>query len=261
MSLKAKVVILAGGRGTRLAEETESKPKPMVEIGDRPILWHIMKIYAARGFTEFCVALGYKGHLIKRYFLDEVHLTGDLTIRTADGHVNSRRNAEENWTIHLRDTGMETSTGGRLKRLAPLLRDGTFLLTYGDGVADVPVNDVLAFHKSHGRLATITAVRPPARFGGVVFEGDMVKEFIEKPQIGEGWSNGGFIVFEPAVLDMITGDSASLESQLLEELAQRQQLAAYRHEGFWQCMDTIRDRHLLQSLWDSGSPPWKIWQP
>jgi glucose-1-phosphate cytidylyltransferase len=260
MALKAKVVILAGGRGTRLAEETESKPKPMVEIGDRPILWHIMKIYAACGFTEFCVALGYKGHLIKRYFLDEVHLTGDLTIRTADGHVNSRRSAEENWTIHLRDTGMETSTGGRLKRLAPLLRDGTFLLTYGDGVADVPVNDVLAFHKIHGRLATITAVRPPARFGGVVFEGDMVKEFIEKPQIGEGWINGGFIVFEPAVLDMITGDSASLESQLLEELAQRQQLAAYRHEGFWQCMDTIRDRHLLQSLWDSGNPPWKIWQ-
>jgi glucose-1-phosphate cytidylyltransferase len=260
MSLRPKVVILGGGRGTRLAEETESKPKPMVEIGDRPILWHIMKIYAARGFTEFCIALGYKGHLIKRYFLDEVHLTGDLTIQTANGHVSSRRSAEENWTIYLRDTGMETSTGGRVKRLAPLLRDGTFLLTYGDGVADIHVDKVLEFHRGHGRLATITAVRPPARFGGVVFEGDMVKEFTEKPQIGEGWINGGFIVFEPAVLDMISGDSASLESQLLEDLARQNQLAAYRHEGFWQCMDTVRDRHLLQGLWDSGDPPWKIWQ-
>ena len=261
MKLSPKVVILAGGRGTRLAEETESRPKPMVEIGDRPILWHIMKLYAARGFTEFALALGYKGHLIKRYFLDEVHLTGDLTIETAKAQVSTRRSAEENWTIHLRDTGQETSTGGRLKRLAPLLRGGTFFLTYGDGVSDVPIDRVFDFHQRHGRLATITAVRPPARFGGVVFEGDMVKEFVEKPQIGEGWINGGFIVFEPAVLDMITGDSASLESQLLEELAQREQLAAYRHEGFWQCMDTIRDRHLLQSLWDSGNPPWKIWQP
>jgi glucose-1-phosphate cytidylyltransferase len=260
MPLKPKVVILAGGRGTRLAEETESKPKPMVEVGDRPILWHIMKIYASQGFTDFCIALGYKGHLIKRYFLDEVHLTGDLTIETGKGHVISRRDAEESWTIHLQDTGMETSTGGRLKRLAPLLGEGTFLLTYGDGVADVPVDEVLAFHKKHGRLATLTAVRPPARFGGVVFDGDMVKEFAEKPQIGEGWINGGFIVFESAVLDMISGDSASLESQLLEKLASENQLAAYRHEGFWQCMDTVRDRQLLQALWDSGNPPWKIWE-
>jgi glucose-1-phosphate cytidylyltransferase len=260
MSSRPKVVILAGGRGTRLVEETESKPKPMVEIGDRPILWHIMKIYAAYSFTEFCIALGYKGQLIKRYFFDEMQLTGDLTLETANGRVSLRQSSSERWTIHLRDTGMETSTGGRVKRLAPLLRDGTFLLTYGDGVSDIPVDDLLAFHRSHGRLATLTAVRPPARFGGVVFEGDLVKEFTEKPQIGEGWINGGFMVFEPAVLDMISGDSASLESQLLEELARQQQLAAYRHEGFWQCMDTVRDRLLLQRLWESGDPAWRIWQ-
>jgi glucose-1-phosphate cytidylyltransferase len=259
MSITPKIVILAGGRGTRLAEETDIKPKPMVEVGDRPILWHIMKHYAAHGLTEFYLALGYKGHLIKRYFLDEVQLTGDLTVETANRQVLVRPASSENWTVHLCDTGLETSTGGRLKRLAPQLRGGTFLLTYGDGVSDVPIDKLLAFHRNHGRLATVTAVRPPARFGGLVFEGDLVKVFVEKPQIGEGWINGGFLVFEPDVLDMIEGDSASLESQLLEHLAREGQLAAYRHEGFWQCMDTVRDLRLLQSLWDAGRAPWRTW--
>lgn len=259
MAADAKVVILAGGLGTRLAEETDVKPKPMVEIGGRPILWHIMKLYAARGFDEFLVALGYKGNVIKRYFLDEVQLTGDLTVTTGSGHVAARREIEDNWTVNLCDTGLETSTGGRVKRLAPQLRGGTFMLTYGDGVSDVPVDKVLAFHRKHGKLATVTAVRPPARFGGLVFDGDMVKQFTEKPQIGEGWINGGFLVFEPQVLDMITGDDASLETQLLEHLAKEGQLAAYRHDGFWQCMDTVRDLRLLRSLWDSGRAPWRTW--
>lgn len=259
MSSNVRVVILAGGRGTRLAEETDSKPKPMVEIGDRPILWHIMKLYAARGFTEFYIALGYKGHLIKRYFLDEVQLTGDLTIETGNGRIASPGKSVDNWRVHMCDTGLETSTGGRVKRLAPYLRDGTFLLTYGDGVSDVPIDKVLAFHRSHGRLATVTAVRPPARFGGLKFDGDLVEEFVEKPQIGEGWINGGFLVFEPDVLDMIEADSSSLESQLLEQLARQKQLGAYRHDGFWQCMDTVRDLRLLQWLWDSGKPPWRTW--
>ncbi len=259
MSATPKVVILAGGRGTRLAEETDVKPKPMVEIGDRPILWHIMKHYATHGLTEFCLALGYKGHLIKRYFLDEVQLTGDLTVETANGQVAARRVGSDNWKVHLCDTGLDTSTGGRLKRLAPHLRGGTFVLTYGDGVSDVPIDKLLAFHRSHGRLATVTAVRPPARFGGLLFDGDLVKVFVEKPQIGEGWINGGFLVFEPEVLDQIEGDSASLESQLLEHLAREGQLAAYRHDGFWQCMDTMRDLRLLQSLWDAGRAPWRTW--
>jgi glucose-1-phosphate cytidylyltransferase len=254
-----KVVILAGGRGTRLAEETDVKPKPMVEIGDRPILWHIMKLYAACGLTEFYLAVGYKGHLIKRYFLDEVQLTGDLTIETVNGRIAARRDSGDNWKVHLCDTGLETLTGGRVKRLTPYLRDGTFLLTYGDGVSDVPIDKVLAFHRSHGRLATVTAVRPPARFGGILFDGDMVQKFVEKPQIGDGWINGGFLVFEPEVLEMIEGDSSSLESQLLEHLAREKQLAAYRHDGFWQCMDTVRDLRLLQSLWDSGKAPWRTW--
>jgi glucose-1-phosphate cytidylyltransferase len=254
-----KVVILAGGRGTRLAEETDLKPKPMTEIGDRPILWHIMKLYTARGVNEFYVALGYKGHVIKRYFIDEVELAGDFTVEAGKGRVAARRAESDNWRVHLCDTGLETSTGGRLKRLTPQLQGGTFMLTYGDGVSDVPIDKVLAFHRSHGRLATVTAVRPPARFGGLLFEGDLVKEFVEKPQIGEGWINGGFLVFEPQVLDMIEGDSASLESQLLERLAREGQLAAYKHDGFWQCMDTVRDLRLLQSLWDTGRAPWKVW--
>ncbi len=259
MSSPPKIVLLAGGRGTRLAEETDVKPKPMVEIGDRPILWHIMKHYTTYGFNEFYVALGYKGHLIKRYFVDEVQLAGDLTVSTGADAVKPRGARPEDWTVHLCETGLETNTGGRVRRLANYLRDATFMVTYGDGVSDVPLDKLLAFHKNHGKLGTVTAVRPPARFGGLVFEGDMIKEFIEKPQIGEGWINGGFLVFEPGIFDYLTDDSASLEVMLLERLARDGQLAAYRHEGFWQCMDTLRELRLLQTLWDQGRAPWRTW--
>jgi len=254
-----KVVILAGGRGTRLAEETDVKPKPMVEIGDRPILWHILKHYSVYGCAEFLVALGYKGHVVKRYFLDEIQLAGDLTLRIGDGKISGHGSRADDWTVHLCDTGLETNTGGRVKRLAPHLAGETFMVTYGDGVSDVPIDKLLAFHKACGRLATITAVRPPARFGGLEFDGDMVKKFVEKPQIGEGWINGGFLVLEPGILDYLDGDAASLEVSLLERLARERQLAAFRHEGFWQCMDTVRDWRLLQSLWDTGKAPWKTW--
>jgi len=256
---KTSVVILAGGRGTRLAEETDIKPKPMVEIGDRPILWHIMKHYAAYSFDEFFIALGYKGHIIKRYFLDEVQLTGDLTLHTGPGRMTMHGTRAEDWTVHLCETGLDSNTGGRVKRLASRLGGGTFMVTYGDGVSDVPIDRLLAFHRSHGKLATVTAVRPPARFGGLTFDGDLVSEFVEKPQIGEGWINGGFLVFEPGIFDYLEDDSASLEVMLLERLARERQLAAYRHEGFWQCMDTVRDLRLLQTLWDQGRAPWKTW--
>jgi glucose-1-phosphate cytidylyltransferase len=260
MTSAPKVVVLAGGRGTRLSEETDLKPKPMVEIGDRPILWHILKHYAAYGCKEFYVALGYKGHVIKRYFLDEVQLAGDLTVRTGDGHISGRGARVDEWTVHLCETGLETNTGGRVKRLATHLSGETFMVTYGDGVSNVPIDKLLAFHKSHGLAATVTAVRPPARFGGLEFDGDLVKRFVEKPQIGEGWINGGFLVFEPGILDYLDGDVASLEVSLLERLARERQLAAYRHDGFWQCMDTVRDLRLLQSLWDSDNPPWRTWR-
>jgi glucose-1-phosphate cytidylyltransferase len=254
-----KVVILAGGFGTRLAEETDRIPKPMVEIGGRPILWHIMKHYAHYGFKEFFIALGYKGEVIKRYFLDYYTLNGSLTINLATGEVQEHNKECEDWIVHLIDTGLETLTGGRIKRLEPWLRDGTFMVTYGDGVSDVDLRDLLRFHQSHGRLATVTAVRPPARFGGLIFDGDLVVKFTEKPQIGEGWINGGFMVFEPGVFAYLEGDHTSLEADALERLAADGQLAAYRHEGFWQCMDTLRDVRLLESLWRSGKPPWKVW--
>lgn len=255
-----KVVILAGGLGTRLAEETEVKPKPMVEIGGRPILWHIMKHYAYYGFNEFFVALGYKGEVIKHYFLDYYNLNGSMTIDLATGRVESHRKTCEDWTIHLVDTGLETGTGGRVKRLAPWLRDGAFMVTYGDGVGNVDLRDLLRFHRSHGGVATVTAVRPPARFGGITFDGDLVAGFTEKPQIGEGWINGGFMVFEPAVLDRLEGDRSVLEVDGLERLAREGQLAAYRHDRFWQCMDTLRDKRLLEQLWQEGRAPWKVWE-
>lgn len=256
-----KVVILCGGPGTRLREETEVRPKPMVEIGGRPILWHIMRGYAAHGFTEFVLALGYKSEVIKRYFLDYYHLQSHLTVSLTSGAVVAHDGGREDWTVHLIDTGLTTQTGGRLKRLASWLGDETFMLTYGDGVSDVNVADLLRFHRRHKRLATVTAVRPPARFGGLAFTGDLVSEFSEKPQIGEGWINGGFFVFEPGVLDYIKGDETYLEREPLERLAADGQLAAYRHDGFWQCMDTLRDVRLLEELWDSGKAPWKAWSP
>ena len=255
-----KVAILAGGHGTRLAEETVIKPKPMVEIGGRPILWHIMMHYSHFGFTDFCVALGYKGEYIKKYMLDFANLHGSFRIDTTDGSV-VRHNGEmrPKWNVDLVETGLKTQTGGRIKRLQPYLGDGTFMLTWGDGVSDVNLHKVLEFHRSHGRLATVTAVRPPARYGHLMFEGDRVLEFSEKPQTAEGWINGAFFVLEPEVFDYIESDDTVWEREPMETLARNQQLMAYRHDSFWQCMDTLREKHLLEQLWQSGSAPWKVW--
>ncbi|MGE0710998.1 MAG: glucose-1-phosphate cytidylyltransferase [Planctomycetota bacterium] len=252
-----QVAILAGGYGTRLGTETQARPKPMVEIGGRPILWHIMKLYAAQGFSEFVVALGYKGDCIKRYLLEYAALHSDLTVRT-NGEVE-RHDAVEDWTVRLIDTGLNTQTGGRIKRLEPHLGGETFMLTWGDGVADVNLTELLAFHRAHGKLATVTAVRPPARFGHLCFDGDRVAEFSEKPQAAEGWINGAFFVLEPGVFDYIACDKTHWEREPMTALAREGQLMAYRHEGFWQCMDTPRDHALLQELWDSGAAPWKSW--
>ncbi|HXS81186.1 MAG TPA: glucose-1-phosphate cytidylyltransferase [Methylomirabilota bacterium] len=254
-----KVVILAGGLGSRLQEETTVRPKPMVEIGGKPILWHILNIYAAHGFQEFVVALGYKGEFIKDYFLNFYALNNDVTVDLASGEARIHRSGGPSWKVHLVDTGASTQTGGRLKRLAPLLGDGTFMLTYGDGVADVRVKDLVAFHRSHGKLATVTAVRPPSRFGSFLLDGNRIREFQEKPQTGEGWINGGFFVLEPGVLDLIEGDETYWERAPMEKLAADGQLMAYRHEGFWQAMDTLRERRVLDELWASGRPPWKVW--
>ncbi|HKY22406.1 MAG TPA: glucose-1-phosphate cytidylyltransferase [Vicinamibacterales bacterium] len=254
-----KVVILCGGLGTRLREETDLKPKPMVEIGGRPILWHIMHHYAACGFKEFVLALGYRGEAIKRYFLDYHQLRGDLSVDLRDGSVTAHDGSREDWIVHLVDTGASTETGGRLKRLAKWIGNDRFLMTYGDGVSDVDVRAVLKHHEASGRLATVTAVRPPARFGGLSFTDDLVTEFSEKPQTGEGWINGGFFVFEPKVLEYIDGDHTILERDPLEHLTADGQLSVFLHEGFWQCMDTVRDLRLLENLVSTGRAPWKTW--
>lgn len=254
-----KVVILAGGLGTRLAEETTVKPKPMIEIGGQPILWHIMKHYGHFGFREFVIALGYRGDGIKRYFLDYQRLSGDMSIDLNRGEIKTRDEHKEDWVVHLIDTGAATQTGGRILRLRTFLQDGTFMVTYGDGVCNLDLVRLLDFHRRNGRIATVTAVRPPARFGGLVFEGDIVTAFTEKPQIGEGWINGGFFVFEPQLFDYLEGDDTVLESGALERLAAEGQLAAFRHEGFWQCMDTLRDKNLLEGLWQERRAPWKVW--
>jgi len=255
-----KTIILAGGLGTRLAEETVVKPKPMVEVGGKPILWHLMNIYGAHGFHEFIVALGYKGEVIKEYFLNFHALNANLSVDLSTGRHMAQHSTPTPWNVHLVDTGLNTQTGGRIKRLASWLgEDDTFFLTYGDGLGDVDLSALLAFHKRHGKLATITAVRPPARFGGLALEGDQVIRFSEKPQTGEGWINGGFFVLDRRVLDYISGDATLWELDPLERLAQEGQLQAYRHEGFWQPMDTLREKHLLESLWESGKAPWKVW--
>lgn len=254
-----KVAILAGGAGTRLAEETEVKPKPMVEIGGRPILWHIMKHYAHFNLTEFVIALGYKGEYIKRWMKDFSALEGDMTVNTKTGEVKLHEQDRSEWTVDLVETGPNTMTGGRIKRLKPWLGDGTFMLTWGDGVSDVDLHDLLAFHRAHGKLATLTAVRPPARYGHLEFQGDGVTSFTEKPQTAEGWINGAFFVLEPGVFDYIDGDETMWEQEPLTNLARAGQLMAYKHESFWQCMDTLREKHILQKLWDSGNPPWKLW--
>lgn len=255
-----KTIILAGGFGTRISEETETRPKPMVEIGNRPILWHIMKIYAHYGFDDFVLALGYKADYVKKYFLEYVNYSGNLTVQIRNGKTQVLQREQDEWTIHLEDTGLDTLTGGRIKKLASWVENEPFMVTYGDGVANVNIKELLEFHKKQGKLATITAVRPPARFGGLSMENGLVKKFTEKPQSGEGWINGGFMIFQPQVLDMIRSNSSSLEGELLEELAAQGQLAAYCHDGFWQCMDTMRDLRYLEGLWSSGKAPWKVWK-
>jgi glucose-1-phosphate cytidylyltransferase len=254
-----KVVILAGGMGTRLTEETEIRPKPMVEIGGQPILWHIMKHYCHYDFREFYIALGYKGEVIKRYFMDYLALNGSMSIDLTKGKVERNQGSCEDWLVHLIETGQNTNTGGRVKRLEPFLKNGTFMLTYGDGVGDIDLKALLDFHRSQGRLVTVTAVRPPARFGGLIFDGDMVARFTEKPQAGEGWVNGGFMVCEPGIFDYMEDDLTNLEADTLEHLAEDGQLAAFRHAGFWQCMDTLRDKRYLEGLWQVGKAPWKVW--
>lgn len=254
------VVILCGGMGTRLAEQTEIRPKPLVEIGGRPILWHIMKHYSRYGFNEFILALGYKGEQIKRYFLDFYTLGRDFTVSLTDGEVKTLNHTDpEPWIVHLVDTGIQTQTGGRVKQLAPIVDGRTFMMTYGDGVGDIDLIKLLEFHRSHQGLVTLTAVRQPARFGVLDFDGgDRIVRFREKSALDGGWINGGFFVIEPEALDYIEGD-VMWEHSPLERLAADGKLYAYKHYGFWQCMDTVRDLKYLESLWESGNPPWKTW--
>ncbi|HMQ16151.1 MAG TPA: glucose-1-phosphate cytidylyltransferase [Phycisphaerae bacterium] len=250
-----KVVILAGGRGTRLGPLTDERPKPMLEVGGRPLLWHIMRSYAQFGFREFTIALGYRGQIIKDYFLNYRAETGDVTVALATGQARFHRPVAEDWTLHLVDTGDDSQTGGRLKRLVPWL-DATFFMTYGDGLADVDIAALLRFHRQHGRLATVTAVRPPARFGHLSIDGTQAVGFNEKPQVAEGWINGGYFVLEPAALELIGDDQTAWEIEPLQALARRGQLGVFCHEGFWQCVDTPRELAYLESRWQSGRAPW-----
>ena len=254
-----KVVILAGGLGTRLAEETHLKPKPMVEIGGRPILWHIMNIYASHGFADFMLACGYKGEVIKQYVLGLFQHSSDFVMDLATGELQTLNVSAPAWRIGVVDTGKETQTGGRLKRLKSLIGSEPFMCTYGDGVGNIDITALVKFHESRRTLATLTAVRPPSRFGALSLAGDAVREFSEKPQAGEGWINGGFFVFQPEFLDYLDGDPCILEREPLVRAAADGQLSAFRHEGFWQPMDTVRDRQVLEDLWDSGKAPWKTW--
>ena len=252
-----KTVLLCGGLGTRLSEETQLKPKPMVEIGGKPILWHIMKMYEQYGFNDFFLALGYKGEVIKDYFLSYHARQSNLYIHLKSGKTNYTHPTSEDWNVSLIDTGALTMTGGRLLRLQPFLHDsGTFMLTYGDGVSNINIESLVKFHRAHGKLATVTAVRPPVRFGELIIEDYKVSHFQEKPQAGEGWINGGFFVFEPEIFDFLTDDTTFLEREPLEQLAKKGELIAYKHPGFWQCMDTIRDRDYLQESWQTGKAAW-----
>lgn len=255
-----KAVLLAGGRGTRISEETDLRPKPMIEIGGKPILWHIMRIYAQHKVSDFVVACGYKGELIKHYFLNFNLFHNDYQVNLRDGERRLLNATDIDWNVSVIDTGLDTLTGGRLLRLRPwLVDDGTFMLTYGDGVSDVDISRLLAFHRSHGRIATVTAVRPPARFGALEVHNGAVKRFAEKPITESGWINGGFFVFEPGIFDYLEGDHSTLEREPLERLVADDQLMAFQHEGFWQPMDTLRDKQSLEALWAEGKAPWKVW--
>lgn len=254
-----KVVILAGGYGTRLSEETKIRPKPMVEIGGRPILWHIMKYYASFGYREFVIALGYKADLIKKYFLEYTRMNGAISVDFKSSEVHSLVPKEEDWIVHLVDTGLNTMTGGRIKRLQKWLGDEPFMVTYGDGVADVNLHALFNFHQEQNSLVTITAVRPPSQFGELDFQGSWVMNFSEKPVSGDAWINGGFMICEPEIFSYLAGDTSILERDGLEKLAKKQQLAAFRHDGFWQCMDTLKDKQYLEKLYIDGHAPWCNW--
>jgi len=252
-----KIIILAGGFGTRLAEETNLRPKPMVEIGEKPIVWHLMNVYADSGFNEFVLALGYKGEVIKDFFLNYHALNGDFSIDLSNGITKPHNSEHPDWTVHLIDTGLKTMTGGRIKRLKEFIGNETFMVTYADGLADIDINALLEFHHSHGKLATVTTVPPPSRFGNLEIQNNKVVSFDEKPEENEGLINGGFFVFEPNVFDYIEGDETSLEREPLERLAKNDQLMAYEHKGFWQMMDTVLEKQLLEKLLKSGNPPWR----
>lgn len=254
-----KAVILAGGFGTRLSEQTEVRPKPMVEIGGQPIIWHIMKQLSSHGISEFIVALGYKGQMITEYFVNYTQFSGDCTVSTKVGTIDARGAAAEDWTVHLANTGLNTMTGGRIRRVKDYLDDAPFLMTYGDGVADVDISALREFHISHGKRATVTAVQPSARFGALSFNGDLVASFNEKVQSQEAWINGGFFILNPDVIDLIDSDATSWEQEPVKRLAELGEMAAYKHDGFWQCMDTLRELNILQDLWETGTAPWKTW--
>ena len=257
-----KVAILAGGAGTRLSEETAARPKPMVEIGGRPILWHIMQHYASFGHDEFAIALGYKGEMIRDFFVSECASAGSVRVDFANGHISQPQTvlATSDWLVDLVDTGEKTNTGGRIKRLQPFVGDETFMLTWGDGVSNVDLDALLTFHREHGRLATVTAVHPPGRFGCLDLSGTSVRSFHEKPEQTNDWINGAFFVLEPEIFDYIADDDTQWELEPMERLAEEGQLQAWKHEGFWQCMDTLKEKHFLESLWDSGNAPWKTWE-
>jgi glucose-1-phosphate cytidylyltransferase len=255
-----KAVILAGGYGTRISEETQARPKPMVEVGGRPVLWHVMKTYSAHGIHEFVICLGYKGYMIKEYFANYFLHMSDVTFDLRENRMDVHHRHAEPWRVTLVDTGEATMTGGRLKRIREYVGEETFCFTYGDGLSDVKVPELIAFHHSQGKLATITAVQPPGRFGALDLQQNLITGFREKPQGDGGWINGGFFVLEPRALDAIEGDRTLWEREPLERLARDGQLAAFRHLGFWQPMDTLRDKLLLESLWASGKAPWKVWR-
>lgn len=254
-----KVVILAGGLGSRLAEETHLRPKPMIEIGGRPILWHIMKIYETHGLTDFVVCLGYKGHVIKDFFANYALYSADVTFDLGKDTIEFHQKAREPWRVTLVETGLQTLTGGRLKRVRDYVGDEDFCMTYGDGVANVDIKASIAFHRGHGRMVSLTAVQPMGRYGAIDLDGVKVKRFVEKPKGDVGWINGGFFVLSPRVLDFIQGDRSSWESHVLEQMAADDQVRAFQHQGFWQAMDTQRDKDHLESLWQSGQAAWKVW--